>query len=260
MPKISRPIVYSLLGAVVICAAVMNTGSQNTASTKKVTKGSAASAALLSSDVTQDDYKAKFKPYKSHNMDPFEPGVSKNSAFAEFMIGKGQWTLTGISVIDGVTSALIENESSGDSALLKTGDRWNGFTVQSVDQGSVCLANSSGVKITMAFANEEPESKETGKSLPPSLPAMPVNNNPVPAINFNNGAGGSPAIDNTTPARRGRGRRSYSTSSLMAVPIKKSKNSAKTIPALPPIQVNISGPVKTTATVKHNDAKEKSDS
>ncbi|MBC8137849.1 MAG: hypothetical protein H8F28_18375 [Fibrella sp.] len=173
MAKISRPIVYVVVAAVAIYAIVLVTEPE-----KPVTKpkkrtslgaGAKAPAGFLTEDLT-----ATFTRYQGKSRDAFKPGIMPKQTVMNTLPGgrdsdgvlsgpglRGSWTLTGINILDGDRSALIENATTGDSAFLKSGDSWNGLQVVAIESDTVVFLNTLGQRTQLKFVDPNDETPTT---------------------------------------------------------------------------------------------------
>ncbi|HEY3330192.1 MAG TPA: hypothetical protein VGK19_09250 [Capsulimonadaceae bacterium] len=169
MPKVSRPIVYTTLFAVVAGAVVFLTQPDAPPVKKKikVTTTSHADA----NGITDEDRNAHFPRYKGGARDPFVAGVvpvNPNALSGQvpaamlLPTGRSGWVLTGVNEINGAMSAVIENVSLNQSVFLKLGDTWNGLKVISIDAANVGLENALGQQTQITFAPAPDE--KSGKS------------------------------------------------------------------------------------------------
>ena len=204
MAKISRPAVYTFVGAVAVYAVVLLTQPDPPASPRKIHVARRAPAEA--SDFTQDDLNAHFARYGGGKRNPFLSGLPPAKPGGAAGAQPGQWTLTGINVLNGVPSALVENGTTGESAFLRAGDRWRGLRVASIGPGAVSFVNALGQRTRLAFRDLDapvptphvtdrggfrlPPLGTANVTLPP-LPIRPENIQPLPPL-------GSP------PAPRGR--------------------------------------------------------
>ncbi len=185
MAKISRPIVYSVVGAAVVYAIVVLTQPDAPVAKHKV---HITSHAHTSADAfTDEDLNAHFTRYAVSARNPFLPAlvlgkdVVKPKAVAPAT--PGGWALTGINVINGVPNALLENGKTSDSVFLQPGDRWQGLRVLGIGADAVTFVNALGQQTHLGFRAEK-EIKPDGAGpngspfhLPPGvgpLPPMPV--------------------------------------------------------------------------------------
>lgn len=164
--KISRPILYTIVAAAVIFAAVLLTEPDPPAR-KTAVRTRTSSAAP--SGFTEADLTARFARYSARQQDAFRPGIvpSKAAALqnAPASVGPapvlpggaaGTWALTGITTVNTVRSALVENSATKESIFLKAGDRWNGLRVLSVESSAVVFANALGQQTRLTFVETAP--------------------------------------------------------------------------------------------------------
>ncbi len=160
MAKISRPVVYSFLGAAVVYAVVVLTQPDAPAPRRR-THTVRHVTADAEGAVTQADLTAHFARYHAGKRNPFlsalphaapKAGLGSGAAPGG---GRGEWTLTGINIINGTPNALVENGVTGESAFLKPGDRWRGLRVLSIGTDAVAFLNALGQQTHLAFRSME---------------------------------------------------------------------------------------------------------
>jgi len=168
----SRLIIYTLVGAVAAYAYVLQTTPDKT--TKRTTKHTSTHRTVANAPdgITDADLTAHFARYAPSAKDPFVPAIALRPS-TPGVIGEsgGQWSLTGVNTIDGVTTATVENAASDDSVFLKVGDSWNGLRVTSITSESVSFENALGQPTTLAFPGNDVT--ETGAPAKPE-PDAPV--------------------------------------------------------------------------------------
>lgn len=114
---------------------------------------------------TEEDSKATFNRVSEPPRDAFRPIVARrggigggdglaNGLPSDFTGGEGNWVYTGSAEIDGVTSALLENRTSGEGVFLKRGERWKSASVISVGSRSIVMRGPSGTR-TFTMVEEE---------------------------------------------------------------------------------------------------------
>jgi hypothetical protein len=221
MAKVSRPIVYTVVGSLVVGAIVFLT-QPDTPTAKKRTLTSRSSSTSVDG-ISDADLKAHFDRYKGGVRDPFAAGVVANlpgmgvPGAPAIPTGKSGWQLTGINVINGVKSALIENAATKDSAFLKVGDTWNGLHVVAIQDETVQLTNAVGQQTSLTFA-AAPDDKSasvgvSGSSGPvdPAVPSLSAIQ-PLPPIGAVDPSIATPSDtgnNNSNGNRRSRRRRSF---------------------------------------------------
>lgn len=114
-----------------------------------------------------------FPRYRAAGKDAFAPGViaqKAGSMEAPVLMGEsGMWALTGISTTNGVTSALLENGSTHETAFVRTGDKWNGLTVAAIEPTEVVFRDKQGGdhRVTFAIPTDEVPVKVAGTTANP---------------------------------------------------------------------------------------------
>lgn len=180
MPKVSRPIIYTVLGAVVVFAVVLNTQPDKPVS-KRVVRVMHPTQAADANGILPVDLKAHFPRYAGGARDPFIPGVVlsrpklvKAGAAPPRGGARIGWALTGINSVNGIASALIENSATGESVFLQPGDRWNGLYVVSIKPDRVLFQNALGRQEPLTFASPPDDRKDApGAVSVPSAPGLP---------------------------------------------------------------------------------------
>lgn len=168
MAKVSRPMVYAVVAAVAVYAIVLVTEPEKPVGKPKkrssLGAGLKAPAGFLPEDLT-----AKFERYEGKSRDAFRPEILPKQSVMNALPGgrmpgtsgglfsalglRGSWNLTGINIVNGSRSALIENPTTGDSAFLKTGDQWNGLEVVDIEADTVVFLNSLGQRSQLKFVD-----------------------------------------------------------------------------------------------------------
>ena len=169
MAKISRPVIYAVVAAVAIYAIVLVTEPEPPA--KKTTKRTNLGAGIKApTGFLPEDLTARFAPYAGKSRDAFKPEIVSKQAIINALPGgksggvsaaglRGSWTLTGINVVNGSRSALIEN--ADDTVFLKTGDAWNGLQVVEIGSDTVVFLNSLGQRSQLKFVDPNDEAAKT---------------------------------------------------------------------------------------------------
>jgi hypothetical protein len=125
-----------------------------------------------------EDERAHFARYAGKRRDAFYPVVrpSRSSAFGAgeplpvnsagiASAGmNGTWALTGINTVNGVRSALIENNTTHEIQFLHAGDRWNGLRVVSIEADGVEFMNALQQQTRLTFAEPRPDAAPGGRA------------------------------------------------------------------------------------------------
>jgi hypothetical protein len=213
---LSRPVIYTLVAAVAVYAYVLQT--QPAPSTHRKISHFTRSRSTASTDsggITDQDLNAHFARYAGGRRDPFVPSVELHPQAPGLPAGGtgGQWSLTGVNTVDGVTTATVENSAGGDSAFLKAGDHWNGLRVIEINQDSVVFENALGQHTTLSFpGNDLTDTGKPGAAVAstatdtnnaqapaaptaPRLPSFGIRPMPVPGPGGNGPGGDQPGGD-----------------------------------------------------------------
>ena len=178
--KVSRPVIYALVGALCVGAYLYLTNPDQSATPTKHRATTKTTTVIADADgITAADYNAHFPRYPGSGRNPYVPGIlsaSQQNASAAAALGAGSgglggkaggaWTLTGVNVINGIASALIES-SSGDSVTLQKGDQWHGLRVTSLSGDAVTFTNALGQTTELSFDSG------TSAGANPTAPAVP---------------------------------------------------------------------------------------
>jgi hypothetical protein len=152
----------------------------------------------LADGILPEDLHAHYARYVGGSRDPFLPGVfPPNSGGQGDLSGVGKhggWSLTGINRSNGVASALVENDSTGDSVFLQVGDHWNGLTVDSIGDDSVMLENAFGQQTELSFPALADDTSTTAPSqnAQPAIPGL-SQITPLPPLGAAGATGAAPA-------------------------------------------------------------------
>ncbi len=154
MFKISKPLMFVLVGVIAVAAYLMTSPTAPTRTTKKNLPKP--KVLVSSAQYTKEDYEAKFPTVALASRSAFQPLVMrKNGALlaalaasgnipADFAGGDPNWACTGTAEVDGVRQALIENKSINDGVFLKQGDHWKNCVVSQVLEDGVVLVGPGG--------------------------------------------------------------------------------------------------------------------
>ncbi|HZO91899.1 MAG TPA: hypothetical protein VFB38_26515 [Chthonomonadaceae bacterium] len=187
MAKISRPILYiAIVGAIAYTAVILT--EPDTPARKRAAR-STKTAVVEAGGFTKEDYTAHFARYRAQGRNAFQPLIVPHKASDKAkqaapkktplvnggiaLNGKdGTWTLTGISALDGVQSALLENSATKEIQFVKVGDVWNGLRVASIGSDAVVFVNAQGQQARLTFPEIAPTpAPGTGAAAP--NPAVP---------------------------------------------------------------------------------------
>lgn len=171
MAKVSRPVIYTAVGAVVAAAIVFLTEPDPVKRHTHIRVTPTASAAP--DGFTPEDLNAHFVRYTGKRRDVFAPAVSPPKPAAARLAAKpplitgqrGTWTLTGINTVDGVTTALVENSAADDSVFLRAGDTWHGLHVLRIGGDAVVFQNALGQQTKLAFATTADDTANHAKTV-----------------------------------------------------------------------------------------------
>ncbi len=164
--KISRPVLYMLLGSVAIGGYVF-TNPDSVARKGATKKKTATVASNLPEGFTEADLTAKFDRIPEPVKDAFVPIVVRtNSGGAETALspnavpsvltgGDPNWVYTGMAEIDGIPMGLLENKVTGEGVFLKHSESWKMATVTGISPFSLILVARSGKNYTLTITESE---------------------------------------------------------------------------------------------------------
>ena len=165
MLKLSRPVIYSALGAIVVVAFLM-TGEQpkKSSSTKAKTKKSSTVKRAETEFLPEDYKKGGFQPIVIVSPNKFTPLVQKtktsmdyalapDSVPAELAGGDPNWVYTGTAELDGKPTALVENRVTGESEFVNQGQKWKRASISQILPQGLILAGPSGKKVKLTLSN-----------------------------------------------------------------------------------------------------------
>lgn len=163
MPKISRPILYVALVGVVVATYLFV--SEPDAPAKKANKKTKVTATARDG-VTVEDLNAKFDRYADKGKDSFFPKVipakSSLGETAKRAGGLDNWNLTGVSIVNNVMSATLENTQTKELQFLKTGDVWNSLKVILVASDHVMFRNDKNQETRLTFIDPNVDKTQAG--------------------------------------------------------------------------------------------------
>jgi hypothetical protein len=151
MANRKSPVLYIALGAAVIIAGVMFTTPQ------KATQGGAVAANRTRKAADgAAGASVKFARYAGTGRNAFDPQVvsGRTAAYggrAGVVGSGGTWRLTGISVVNGARIAVVENDATKEALELRSGQKWDGLLVQSIDGVAVALRDRKNHVTKLSF-------------------------------------------------------------------------------------------------------------
>jgi hypothetical protein len=167
MAKISRPVLYTAIGAIAIAAFVLTEGEAPKAPSKKPKVKQSGPMAKDRLGFLPEDYeKTPFSPVAFATSNRFQPLVSRTRTSADYALapdsvpaelagGDPNWVYTGTAEIDGKPTALLDNRVTGESEFVNQGQRWKRATVSQILPQGLVLATPSGKKVKLTLSNGE---------------------------------------------------------------------------------------------------------
>ena len=190
--KKTSPVFYlALIGA---GAAIYVYTEPEAATKKKPTTRTSSRTASAPDGFTPEDLSAKFPRYAGPARDAFQPKVVAKKATSKTTLKASPlvlppprpvtvtlsaipldaWVLTGISLVDGVRSALVENKTTGESVFLRAGVSWNAYKVGSIEPGALVLIGPTGTVKRLGFPAAPPEKVASAAAPAAEIPAPNV--------------------------------------------------------------------------------------
>lgn len=173
-PDRMRIIMWSVIAVLLVMFIYLNFGPSSSSSTASHPRTMYSSTTVASNNpdgLTPADYTAHFARYVGGGRDPFIPLVATADqgglGGGRGSGNSGDWQLTGITSVNDVPSALVENTGSGESVFLTKGAKWRGLTVVEVGPDSVQFENALGQHTELSF----PVTDDTQTSTPGRAPA-----------------------------------------------------------------------------------------
>lgn len=168
MAKISRPVLYGLIGVAGVAAWIMTEEKTPVGTGKKVSRV-AKKSTKAGGTFTEEDYaatSASFDPVDKVGGNAFDPDVKRirgaselnlmpDQVPAELAGGDPNWVYTGTAEIDGKPTALLENRVTLESAFVNQGEKWQRTTIAQILPQGIVLAGPSGKKVKLTLNNGE---------------------------------------------------------------------------------------------------------
>ena len=179
--KLSRPVVYTLLFAVMAYAYVVLTeeDSPRRRTTTSSKPRSSSSRQVAQATSLPEDYTAKFQPVVTPAKNAFAPLVKgrtqaaseqKSTPYsipADLTDGDPNWIFTGMATVDDVPVALLENKASGEGVFLKLNQKWKGLTVRKIRPDTLGLSSESGERVSIEiYSEEQPQVASMSRNAP----------------------------------------------------------------------------------------------
>ena len=133
--------------------------SSDTQPAKPVKHTATKRAASSADEFTPQDYTAKFAVLNQTPKNAFKPlivrdngtgglkgrlAIRTNGIPLDLAGGEGNWAYSGMAVINGKPTALVENSGTGEGVFLKVGQKWKRATVRKVTDTSLVLIGEDG--------------------------------------------------------------------------------------------------------------------
>lgn len=167
-PKKTSPVVWVAIIGLSVLAYVSTTPSAPAPVVKHKKPLKKVSSSLDA--FTDADYKAHFNKLNEPIRNAFKPLIVRNgigggglnpfkvadgSIPPSFTGGEAGWTYSGSAALNGSVRALIENTSTGESVLVRPGDRWKSSTLGPISSTAITLVGADGEATTVAIANPD---------------------------------------------------------------------------------------------------------
>ncbi|HRF59464.1 MAG TPA: hypothetical protein PLH94_06055 [Fimbriimonadaceae bacterium] len=191
MAKISRPVIYTVLLAVVAYAGVVLTEPDPPKSTSKP-KPRASASTPKGMVYTEADYRAKFGRIDSAPKNAFQPVIARkggpnsldalrlDSIPTAFTGGDPNWRYTGNAEQDGDRVALLENSSTGEGVFLRVGETWKQAVLTSIEDDAVVMVGPNGSvrRIRLGSLDQEAPTQSLPGIIPSTAGLQPMRVSP----------------------------------------------------------------------------------
>ncbi len=146
-------------------------------------------------EFTPQDYTAKFAVLNQTPKNAFKPLIVRDNGTGglkgrialrtngiplDLAGGEGNWAYSGMAVINGKPTALVENSGTGEGVFLKVGEKWKRATVRKVTDTSLVLIGEDGSLHTMKIGDDNTVSAKD-KSFAPLRP-LPALTGPIGSL------------------------------------------------------------------------------
>ncbi len=170
--------------AVIAVAAYMLTS--NDAPTKKGTAPRTLAKSSKNDTIYQpEDYTVQFTPVSDNPKDIFRPLVARKGAGVAgpngpatiptgLTGGEGNWVYSGMAVVDGTSTALVENQTTGESVFLHMGERWKAASVCEITPDQVGFIGPDGLTSTVHVKEDSATAVAKGNANAPVAVTPPL--------------------------------------------------------------------------------------
>lgn len=173
MPKISRPVVYTLVLGAVAYGVVVLTEPETRPAPKRPAAQAARPASAKGDLFTEQDYRAHFERLSGIPRNAFRPLVARRGPGSpdearldalptSFTGGEANWRYTGNASLNGVRLALIENASTGEGVFLRVGERWKDAVLSAIEEEAIVMVGPFGEVRRIRLGEREIETVPPG--------------------------------------------------------------------------------------------------
>lgn len=153
-----NPVYVAGLAVIAVAAFLMTS---NDAPVKKSTAPRTAAKSSKNDTIYQpEDYTVQFTPVSENPKNIFKPLVARKGVGvaglngpatipAGLTGGEGGWVYSGMAVVDGTSTALVENQTTGESVFLHMGERWKVASVCEITPDEVGFIGADGQTSTV---------------------------------------------------------------------------------------------------------------
>lgn len=200
--KVSRPMLYTLLAALVVAAWVVASEDPSASKTKSAGVGARSRSSTKETPFTEEDHKARYSRVNEPTKNAFKPIVARLTAAgggvmapdavpADLAGGDPNWFYTGTAIVDGVPTALMENRATLEGEFVKHGQAWKRAKVAQIGPDALVLTGATGRQYTLRLAMPSYD-EVTGSPIDGLRPLQPLSG-PI---------GGNVAIQPEAPRNR----------------------------------------------------------
>lgn len=188
---LSRPMLYLLVGAVVIAAALKATEAEPLAKPAPPRKRTV-KAGEAGWDFPAQDPRQRFPKPARLTRNPFKPLVASERLatvnepkIKEDLVqvpsnladGEGGWAYTGMVEVDGVRMALLQNSGTNLSGYVREGETWKKSRIVGISSPCVVFADEKGVNTTVFRYNPNDPPKAPAPPQGGFMPTGPIGGN-----------------------------------------------------------------------------------
>jgi hypothetical protein len=163
MAKPSKPLVYIVIGAILIAVVVFVQSGDTKGKSKNSYATKKAAVKADKSDFTKEDYEAKFDSITTPVRNVFSPLIARSKGLrgfisgdigpigvpAELTLGQPNWVYSGMAEVNNVPTALLENNVTQEGVFVRLGEKWKLATIYRIRADEIVLSGPDGARYTV---------------------------------------------------------------------------------------------------------------